>query len=274
MTRSVAATRTACALAVGLVAAAPASAPAQTLVTLARDRAPVAGEPPVRQPYFLEAPSNPRAVVALLPGGSGVLGLAQDGPTRAANNVLVRTRAQFARHGFVVALVDAASDLAPLGDGLHGIRLAAAHQSDIAAVIRDLRGRYPALPVWLIGSSRGAVAAAAAGAGRAGDGPDGLVLVSPVSRGSARDDDALDQVALERIRVPVLLVAHAGDRCVVSPPGAVGGLAQRIAHAQVRAFEGGENGPGVRACAARGPHGFLGLEDVLVDFISSWIQAH
>jgi len=265
------------ALAAGaLFALMPAALPqAETLVSLERTRAPVVGRGGVTQMYALLAPAGAHAVVVLLPGGSGRLDLAADGPARGVNNFLVRSRELFARHGLVVALVDAASDFRQLSEGLHGRRLDDEHLSDIAAVFADLRARYPELPMWLLGTSRGAVAAAAAGLalGPAPAGPRGLVLASPVSRGSTRDGDALEQVALEELGLPVLLIAHAHDRCVVSPPADLQNLARRLPRAAMRVFDGGTD-EATRACDARGPHGFLGIEPAVVEFISDWIRSH
>ncbi len=73
-------------------------------------------------------------------------------------NSLVRSRDLFHAAGFVTALVDAPSDHRG-EDGLGGFRLSAQHADDIGKVIAEVRART-SLPVWLVGTSRGAISAA------------------------------------------------------------------------------------------------------------------
>jgi hypothetical protein len=70
---------------------------------------------------------------------------------------------------------------------------------------------------------------------------------------------------LESIRVPVLVVGHAEDKCVRTPPDLMGNITARTGSAreQVVTVTGGPGEPGpqsVHACRGRSPHGYLGQE--------------
>jgi len=111
--------------------------------------------------------------------------------------------------------MDAESDLLTCPSGLRGQRTSAQYTSDLQAVIDDLRTRYPGLPVWAVGISRGATTAAQAGAAVAPT-LNGVVLVAAVTVFST---PSVFDVALNSIPAPVLIVVHKGDACWVSPPG-------------------------------------------------------
>ena len=183
--------------------------------------------------------------------------------------------------GFATALVDAPSDHQS-EVGLRGFRLAARHAEDIGKVIADLRTRTRA-QVWLVGTSRGSISAANAASRLTGPAaPDGLVLTSPVTSGSdSRRQPWVAQTALaarlEAIRMPVLVVAHAGDTCVRSPPGLAGAIAGRTngSRQQTVTITGGPEGlraGGKRACAGRSHHGFLGQEAELAAGIARFVR--
>jgi len=68
-------------------------------------------------------------------------------------------------------------------DGLAGFRTAPEHADDLGKVIADVRARTKA-PVWLVGTSRGAISAANAASRLSGPpAPDGLVLISALMSG-------------------------------------------------------------------------------------------
>jgi hypothetical protein len=104
----------------------------------------------------------------------------------------------WAAEGYVVALVDAASDLLAHnhddtpgangflhGSGLRGHRLpnrlhGDKYLKDLAAAMNDLRGRYPNLRLWAVATSRGTISAAVAAA-NVSPPLDGIVLL-PLSQ--------------------------------------------------------------------------------------------
>lgn len=222
--------------------------------------------------YSLAGLSDSASVaLVLLPGGSGFLDLDAKGcPRKLKGNSLARTRPLFHRRGFVTALVDAPSDHQDK-EGLGGFRVASQHAEDIGKVIADVRGRT-GLPVWLAGTSRGTITAANTASRLSGPhAPDGLFLTSPVTSGrkggyKAWVAQTVFLVRLEAIRVPVLVVVHAADKCIRTPPGLAAKITERTngVREQVVTVTGGPGWAGeggVNACKGRSPHGFLGQEE-------------
>ena len=223
-----------------------------------------------------------RAALVLLAGGGGFLDLDDQGCTRKLKgNTLVRSRTLFHRHGFVTALVDAPSDHQKK-DGLGGFRITSRHAQNIGRVITDVRDRT-GLPVWPIGTSRGTISAANAASRLAGAGaPNGLVLTSPVTSGrqGARKPwvaQTVFSVRLESIRMPVLVIAHAADKCIRTPPSLAGEITEKTngEREQAVVVTGGPGADGdqsVKACQGRTPHGFVGQEAEVADGITRFIR--
>jgi hypothetical protein len=228
------------------------------------------------------APKDGRMALVLLPGGPGYMALDAKGcPRKLEGNSLVRSRDLFHAAGFVTALVDAPSDHRG-EDGLGGFRLSAQHADDIGKVIAEVRARTK-LPVWLIGTSRGAISAANAASRLTGPAaPDGLVLTAPVTSGrvGGRKPWVAQTVLgarLEAIRVPVLVVVHAADKCIRTPPGIAGRIVARTSGGpeQVVTVTGGpgsRGGVSVEACQGRTPHGFLGQEAEVAAGIARFVR--
>jgi pimeloyl-ACP methyl ester carboxylesterase len=213
--------------------------------------------------FALVVPPGAKAALVLLPGGGGHLDLDEQGcPRKLKGNSLVRLQPLFHAEGFATALVDAPSDHAG-EDGLGGFRAQSAHAADLGKVVADVRARVKG-PVWLVGTSRGAISASNA-ASRLAD-LEGVVLTSPVTLGTARGrkawtaQTALDN-RIEDIRVPLLVVSHAQDGCFRSPPSGAQEIAARYRgpRLQVAVVTGGTAGAG-DACEGRSPHGFNGIE--------------
>lgn len=215
--------------------------------------------PGVTQRLLLLAPAQPpKATLLLFNGGAGGLGLTADGRiTRGEGNFLVRTRQRFVDAGFAVALIDAPSDRQG-PPWLQGFRTGPEHGADVKAAIAALRAR--GVPVWLVGTSRGTQSVAHVATQLQGaDAPDGIVLTASVL--VDRRDVALPAMPLDRIRVPVIVLHHAQDRCAACPPAQLPALMRGLVnarHKSLRLLEGGRNeGP---PCEAAGFHGFAGLE--------------
>jgi len=233
--------------------------------------------------YPQDAPAEAgRIALVLLVGGGGHLNLDDNGCARAlTGNSLVRSLPHFHGAGFVTALVDAPSDH-PGDDGLAGFRITAEHAEDLGKVIADVRTRTNAL-VWLIGTSRGAISAVNAAARLSGpSAPDGLALTSALMSGFSGGQKAwvahtVFDLPLEAIRVPVLVVGHAADKCIRSPADLMGNITARTngARAQVVTVTGGPGRPGppsVNACEGRAPHGFVEQEAEVVAGIVRFIR--
>jgi pimeloyl-ACP methyl ester carboxylesterase len=185
------------------------------------------------------------------------------------NNFLVRSREDFAKHGFVVAVVDAPSDRQ---DGMYGFRNSAQHVTDIETVIAYLKKRF-GLPVWLVGTSRGTDSAAYV-AIHSKETIGGLVLTSSVTEKNEKGE-TVTSMALDYIRVPTLVVAHERDECRFTPPERAKEIAARLVHAprvEVKYVKGGyadESKP----CQGLSAHGFFGIESKVVAAIADFITS-
>jgi predicted alpha/beta-hydrolase family hydrolase len=227
--------------------------------------------------YFGWMPEGPpRATVVLFIGGHGMLNIsgARPGPTWSnSGNFLTRSREWFRRRGFYVAAIDVPSDRAR---GYGAFRVTPEHVADVAAVVADLRRRVPEAPVWLIGTSAGTVSAANAAAALPAGTIAGAVLTATVTRGGEPSNEmggkSVLNTDLARIRVPVLLAHHRADACVASPFTTLDRARSQLARVEVLTFDGGDP-PSSGPCEPRSPHGFLGIEEQVVNAIADWILA-
>jgi dienelactone hydrolase len=232
----------------------------------------VASRPGVTQRMLVLTPPSPKGAVILLAGGHGGLQLQADGSMLwGKGNFLVRTRNMFARQGLMVAVVDAPSDRQgpPF---LSNFRQTPEHVADIKAAISWLR-THANVPVWLVGTSRGTQSAAHAAIELAGPGgPDGMVLTSTILTENL--GRPVPGMALDKVRIPVLVVHHEQDGCSHCRFNDVPLLMDKLVNAprkQLLAFKGGvsEGDP----CEAMAYHGFNGQEREVVGQTVTWILA-
>lgn len=212
--------------------------------------------PNATQGFLLLVPRKPVASAILFAGGSGRIKLKRDGSV-SASNFLVRTRTLFARRGIAVAVVDTPSDIRSLKDVR--TRFGTRHQKDMETVIDYLK-RTLKRPVWLVGTSRGTMSAAAIAANaRAPVG--GLVLTSSMME--------VTEVDLGKIRAPAMVVANRNDVCHVTPPHYAETIAQAL---RTKAVYFESPGTANRACGPLSPHGFLGIEEKVVGAIARFMR--
>ncbi len=221
----------------------------------------------VTQSYLLSSPAagKARAVAVLFPGGAGKVDLERE-TARALldrGNFLVRSRRLFTGSGIVAAVMDAPSDQ-PRGME-DEFRLGSAHAEDIGWVVANLKSRFPGVPVFLVGTSRGTISAASGGK-RLGPGVDGVVLTATPFVASRRQP-GLSGFDFSSIPVPLLFVHHVDDGCDYTPHSAAKRLADRY---PVVSVSGGLP-PQSKPCDAMSPHGFLGREADAVDAIAKWM---
>jgi predicted alpha/beta-fold hydrolase len=226
---------------------------------VAQERVDLPTRPGVTLPVHITAAPVPKASVILFPGGSGVI-------VQVRNNFLLRVAPQFVAQGMTVAVIDTPSDH-PSGMGAQA-RATTEHVTDIAAVVAMLKSRSPA-PIWLIGTSRGSISAASAAANIGPPRIAGVVLTSSVWQGG------MANVALDQIRVPILVVHNRDDGCRESPFSDTEAMMGRMRQATVKellAVSGGtlRSGP----CDALSPHGYYGIEDQMMPAIIAWIKTH
>ena len=216
-------------------------------------------------------PEQIEGIVVLFAGGDGNIKINNNG-IRRKGNFLVRSRMLFAGQGFVTAVMDKPSDRS----AMHYFRTSEQHAQDIRTVMRFLRQRFPDKPLWLVGTSRGTLSAANVAARLNGkEGPDGIVLTAAVTQTSNDGGDSLNDVDLENIRVPVLVVHHKDDACYVTPYQSAKKLPEKLSSSPGKEFiefSGGDNSG--NPCKAKSFHGFLGIEGEVVNSIARWIREH
>ena len=229
----------------------------------------------VKQEFLLIETENPLASVIVFAGGNGILEfISRNGKLdvkKGKNNFLVRSRGLFSQNGFTVAVINAPSDKEDGNGMLFGFRTSEEHTEDIDHVISFLKKRNDK-PVWLIGTSRGTESAAYA-AIHSKHSLNGLVLTSSMTENNDKGIP-VRELSLEKITFPVLIVAHNNDDCWVTDPAGAVDIKEKLTNAkklELKYFNGGIS-PKSAACGALSPHGFYGIEEEVVDFISSFIK--
>ncbi len=215
--------------------------------------------PGVTESILFTGVAHPVASLIMFPGNFGLVRAVR-------GNFLIRVVPNFVALDFNVAVADSPSDQ-PNGM-VDGFRMSEAHATDIAAVIAFLRQRA-AVPVWLVGTSRGTISAASVGVRLGPAQVAGVVLTSTVWAMS------IPQVPLEQLRVPTLLVHNRNDGCKESPFDFAAAGLNRLSAAPTKeliAVAGGRSRSA--ACEAQSPHGYYGIEDQVVPLIGAWIKAH
>jgi pimeloyl-ACP methyl ester carboxylesterase len=222
--------------------------------------------PGVTLGYWYMPRPNAMATVVLLPGGAGGIGLKNGVVT--SNNFLVRSRNDFAAQRFNVAVVGRPSDKEDLDPVF---RVGAAHMEDMRKLVTHLK-KETGLPVWLIGTSRGTLSAAAAAIDFGNDQLAGIVLTSSITRRTQAP--GVPDLALERIRIPVLVVHHQRDACSFCRPQDVMYITRGLVNAPVKKQIMVNTGDGATGdpCDALHWHGFIGAERQTVDTIAEWIK--
>ncbi len=227
--------------------------------------------PGVTQRLLVLTPDQPKAVVLLFAGGHGGLQIALDGTLGwGRNNFLVRSRERFAAQGFMVAVIDAPSDMqrAPF---LQGQRQRREHVADVRAAMTWLRAETK-LPIWLIGTSRGTQSVAYLATELTdAERPDGIVLTASVVQD--KRGRPVPAMPLHKVTVPVLVAHHERDDCVACPYADVVPMMKQFTNAprqKLLTFTGGvsEGDP----CEALAHHGFNGIENEVVRQIAAWIS--
>jgi hypothetical protein len=220
----------------------------------------------ITQSYLLTSPETgkARAVAVLFPGGAGKVDLEREtARTTTGGNFLVRSRQLFAADGVAAAVMDSPSDhSAGMQDAF---RLGEEHTEDIGKVVADLKKRFPGLPVFLVGTSRGTISAAAAGR-RLGKTVDGVVLTSTLFLASRREP-GLSGFDFATIPAPLLFTHHTEDACTYTPYQSAKGLADQFPLISVSGGLPPRSGP----CDAMSAHGYLGKEAETVQAIAQWM---
>ncbi|MFC0167288.1 alpha/beta hydrolase [Pseudoduganella danionis] len=165
--------------------------------------------------------SKPEAVVLLIPGGDGDIGLRlQNGRAKATDPYLFSKKRQaLLQRKVAVAVIDRPSDQDNM---TQEFRTSSQHLADMQAVVQELQRRYPGARLVLMAHSRGTVSAGQI-LQHLGDKFSAAVLVSGLYRASepgapaAAAGPGLSQLDWAQLKVPVLLVHHSKDSCPLAP---------------------------------------------------------
>ena len=227
----------------------------------------------VTQSYFLTSfPKNLQGVALLFPGSGGLIQLRSENgkPRFNQGNFLVRSRSEFIKRGIAAAIIDAPSDQQSAWGMDDDFRLGPDHFADISAVVADVRKRLPGAPLFLIGTSRGTISAAALAA-RFPEGIAGAVLTATMFRQAPKNSkepgQGLSKFDFASIKAPLLFVHHVSDQCESTPYSGVARLADRYPLITVFGGLPPQSGP----CDAYSQHGFLGKEAETVEEIVNWM---
>ena len=152
---------------------------------------------------FLWPAKDAKAVLIMIPGGEGHLGLT---PARADlggfyGRLLKPLADDTVTSGTVDVVVFDSPDLLPAGDIYPTARAAADHLGRIASVVNFYKDRY-GLPIWLMGHSNGAISVAEY-LQKGGGGIDGVIFSS--SRTGVK--------VPETFALPALFLHHRQDGC-------------------------------------------------------------
>jgi dienelactone hydrolase len=235
------------------------------------------GGPSVR--VLVEKPSGtPAGSVILLAGGHGNLNIGADGKLGwGAGNQVVRTRADYAKAGFVAVVPDIASDLKEGEGGKSRYRWSAEHAADIGAVIKY--ARTLAQPVHIVATSRGALSAgkAAATLKSGATRPDAVVITSGMLMAIDAQQPSVQKnvPGLGGIAQPVLLLYHAKDGCSYTPASSAERFKPLLTGSKrvdIKIIDGGSAGSS-DPCQAQSHHGFLGQDADVVKLVTGWLQA-
>jgi pimeloyl-ACP methyl ester carboxylesterase len=136
---------------------------------------------------FLAAPQA-RATVVLLAGGEGIVPIDNAGNS-GNQNFLIRTRTMWQQYGINAVIL-----ASPNGSSLMGQRAQPAYPAALAVTVDFARSRAN-VPVWLVGTSNGTIAAVNGGT-RLGGKVAGIILTSSVTqpgRAGGRQPLAIDR---------------------------------------------------------------------------------
>ena len=222
---------------------------------------------------LIEGPSAPSHVIAIFSGGSGFVKIKDDGMIgKGRGNFAVRTRTLFHDAGMATAVLSSPRDY----KDLKGNRTRDDYARDVEAVMAMLRDRFPDVPLWMHGTSRGAISIALtvpkfqAPANR----PNGIILSSPVTERS--NFDSVFEGDLKSLTGPVLVAYHRNDSCYVTPPSRGQDLLDALTAAEPKRlslFEGGDDSARGNDCGPKAQHGFIDIEAKVIDAFAAFIKA-
>ena len=202
--------------------------------------------------------SPTEAVAILFAGSSGNVGIVKDQPVT-NGNFLVRSRKIFVQNHLATVVVDCPSDNK---SGMStAFRTGKDHATDIGMVVDEMSKKFPGIPVFLIGTSKGTISAAYLADKLEGK-IKGVVLTSSVY--------SEIPIPPKKLSVPVLLVHNTDDGCP-SSPGSSAKMTSKMYDYPLILVHGGSSAIGRAACEPFSPHGYLNKEEATIESIANWL---
>jgi pimeloyl-ACP methyl ester carboxylesterase len=212
---------------------------------------------------LFSGPANARATIFVFAGGDGTVAFNSAGQiTHLNGNFLLRTQSLWQAQGFAFATLASSSSL-------YGQRHTPAYAATIGRAIDFIRSRAN-VPVWLVGTSMGSIAAANGAAHLPGK-VAGVVLTSSVA-GASRAGETVFDSDLGAIGVPALVVANRSDTCPIAGPGFAPQILAALARSPRKDIIYVDSHQlQSEPCEAMSPHGYLGIESDVIQRIATWI---
>ena len=216
---------------------------------------------------------SPETVILLVPGGPGNIGLKlKEGRAQTEGvHLFSHQREALLQGQFAVAVIDAPSDQK---DMTQDFRMSAKHVTDMQAVLREIRSRFPKARLVLVGHSRGTVSVGTISQ-NFDDQVGAIVLLSGLYQASqpsaqiTSGGPGLSKIDLPSLRIPVLLVHHAHDACPIAPFAATATVSTRLPMITV---DGAATGDSDLLCGPGSTHWFAGMERAVGQEVLNWLS--
>ena len=215
---------------------------------------------------YIAARRETKGIIVMFPGGTGEIDIEKSGEVKNAKNFVVRSDDLWRDRGYGIVLVDALDH-----QSMRGQRSTTAY-ADVTKKIIEFAHRQANVPVWVLGTSQGSIAAMNAASHAERTQLAGLILTESVSILGGSHETVFDAHP-DNVRVPSLVVANVDDRCKVAPPSMAQSIAQSMRHAPtaVLTVSGGTQRT-QDDCGSLTPHGYYGIEEKVVDGIVDWMR--
>lgn len=222
-------------------------------------------------PIFSIYSEGSTATVVLLPGGPFTIGNKNADTGRPDGiNFLVRTVDLFSSEKLNVVLMGKPSRAGDLWTGRS--RESDHHGSDVMQVVEFAKELKK--PVWLVGTSLGAISAVNAALIDKRSLLSGIVLSSMTFR--ANKNSGVLSMSVEKLTIPILISGHEKDECPSSNPKLIDELKAKLTSSKkvgVAMISSGNN-PTEKPCGPKHWHGYINAEAEAVRSIADFIRSN
>jgi hypothetical protein len=212
-----------------------------------------------------------QGTVVMPPGGSWNVG-SIDASTGAltGTNFFIRTIPLFVGHALNVVTMYRPDSLTTLRDA--ALRSGQQHGQDVLT-LADYASRLNK-PVWLLGTSLGAISAVNAATLKPDAKISGLVISSAVANKTSVVKAGTLDFPLEKIVLPVYVSGHEKDECASTPPATTREIARRLTRSrkvELKLTQTGSNPTG-NPCGPTHWHGYINAEEEVVKQMAEFIK--